>query len=844
MSWLRHPVGFAFSAAIAIAIAFALPELLTARRWHAGPLAVFASDSLDAAWQSQGDSGATHVVWPFDAVDAIGVGVEIEPRDGGEVLIGIRWRRSGEDDWYFHAQPHNVGRSRLIFRLDGDDSWSGEIAELTVSPLHDVPLEVRTLRIEAAGPLAALERLWFELAGAETYRQSSLNWLGGMRVGAVDWSWWMALIWLAHCGWRLALAGGRLAARDWQAIAGLALLLWVAADIRFTANLVTAAVHDLKRFPSLLSAEAADGVVSTGDPLYRDLVRQVRERVPPDAKLGFVTADPSLLIRSRYVFYPRQVVHPPRRWIAVRPEYVALLGNDQVRYLPDREVLRWGQFGRLPVRPIASLGDRAGIFQVTPSSARDAAPARDETAHRAAGIAPLLLAVVAQLVIATIGGAWVWAWSGVPRRNNAAHWAAAYALGAVLTTCAMALGGLVGMPFRRPWLAGGAAALIAVALGIRRRRGAAATEARSVVPARLPRLPAIARAGLVLLVAVKVGFVIVELLHRPITGWDSFAVWSLRAKVWAARGGLVLDRGDWFFYGGAARPDYPPHISLLQTWTGIWIGDWHDVLVNLPWGFYYLSLLAGCYFATVPRLGRDWALAATFALAGIPLVVVHAALGGYADLVLATHFMLAVALLSQPQSALDRRLGFLFALSLPLIKLEGIPLAAACLAVAGLRGIGSAPRRNRLLVAVLTAVAVAAALANQTLRDFLASAQMQPQGLRAVADGLFREGHWHFLWALFAAVAALRLRSIWNTSLGWMLFTLVAAAVPLSFALLFTDASAFANARSADSRLFLGLAPAALAFVALALGDASRADPQQRASGVGATSQGGGEPGR
>lgn len=835
MSWLRHPVGFACSAAIAIAVAFVLPDVLTARRWHGGPLAVFTADSLAAAQQSDGGSAFAHVVWAFDAVDAIGVGVEIEPRDGGEALIGIRWRRSGEDDWYFYAQPHNLGRSRLIFRLDGDESWSGEIAELAVSPLHDVALKFRALRVEAAGPLAALERLWFELAAVETYRQSSLNWLGGMRVGGVDWSWWMALVWLAYCGWRLASTGGRLAARDWQAIAARALLLWVAADIRFTANLLFAAVDDVARFPSPLSAESADGVVATADPLYREVVRQVRDHVPPDAKLGFVTADPSLLIRSRYVFYPRQVVHPPRRWIAERPEYVALLGDDQIRYLPDREVLRWGQFGRLPVRPIARLGDRAGLFQATPSSADAAAPGRGETAHRAIGIAPLLLAVAAQLVITAIGGAWVWARCGTPRRSNATQWAAAYALGAVLTTCAMALAGLAGVPFRRPWLAAGAAVLIAVAVGFRRRSYDAATETHPTVS---PRLPAIARAGLASLLAVKVGFVLVELLHRPITGWDSFAVWTLRAKVWAARGGLVLDRGDWFFYGGAARPDYPPHISLLQTWTGVWIGDWHDVLVNLPWGFYYLSLLAFCYCATAPRLGRDWALATTFALAGIPLVVVHAALGGYADLVLATHFLLAAALLWQPQSASDRRLGFLFALSLPLIKLEGIPLAAACLAIAGWRGrMGSAPRRNWLFVAVLTAAAVAAALANQTLRNFLASAQMQPQGLQAVADGLFRDGNWHFLWALFVAVAAMRLRSIWNTSLAWMLFNLVAAALPLSFALLFTDASAFASARSADSRLFLSLAPAALVFVALALGDASRDAPQQRASGANATSR-------
>lgn len=442
--------------------------------------------------------------------------------------------------------------------------------------------------------------------------------------------------------------------------------------------------------------------------------------------------------------------------------------------------------------------------------------------------AELAMAVTAQLVLLSIGAAVLWSLCGAPRAANAPLWAAAYPLGALSATCAMAIAGLAGVPWRLPWLALGAAALIAT-LAVARRRGlvALAGVPRRDVVRDLPVLPGPVRVGLALLLAAKVVFVLAEIVRRPLSGWDSFAVWALRAKVWADRGGPVLDGGDPFFYGGAARPDYPPHASLLQTWTALWMGEWHDVLVNLPWAFYYLSLLAVCFAAVARHLSRDWALAATFALAGLPLLVVHAALAGYADLLLATHFLFAVVLVHEAASpAASRPLrvaAAVVALTPALIKLEGVPLAASCLIVLAARSLGAAPRRRRwFVVGLVVALAVVAAVANPTLREFLSSSSLRPQGTRALFDGLFRAGNWHFLWVAFVVTAVGRGRALWGRPLGWLLLNVLTAIAPLLFALLFTGAAAFAQARSADSRLFLGVAPAALLFVALALGDACR----------------------
>jgi 4-amino-4-deoxy-L-arabinose transferase-like glycosyltransferase len=131
---------------------------------------------------------------------------------------------------------------------------------------------------------------------------------------------------------------------------------------------------------------------------------------------------------------------------------------------------------------------------------------------------------------------------------------------------------------------------------------------------------------------------------------------------------LVLDPQDPFYLGSGARLDYPPHVSLLQTWTAVWLGGWNDVLVNLPWAAYYVSAIVFLYATIAARIDRSLALAAAFCLAGLPLFVVHASIAGYAELMLSAHFLMAASMIFL--WARERRttyflLGLLFTLSLP-----------------------------------------------------------------------------------------------------------------------------------------------------------------------------------
>jgi len=408
-----------------------------------------------------------------------------------------------------------------------------------------------------------------------------------------------------------------------------------------------------------------------------------------------------------------------------------------------------------------------------------------------------------------------------------------YPAGATLISLTMLGLGLLGLPLDRRSI--GALALLAAAvLGAVAWRalvtgGAVAGESPEPPPSGLPRPIAI---GLGTLVASKIVFVFFDVVRKPIEVWDAFAVWTMRAKVWSSRQSLVLDPADPFYLGGGARTDYPPHVSLLHAWVAIGIGEWNDVLVNLPWAFYYLSAVILIYAVVRRACSSDWAMVGAVGLSGLPLFVIHATHAGYADGILAVHFLAVAALGYTADCARGRadtdRVAWLvlwvgFVLSLPLVKLEGVPLmVAGALGLAarssGTSG-GSAKRRATALaaVAVTVAVAVVFALFNQALRNYVASTELHVGALRAVLLDLFAQGNWNILWFLFWGLIAVRFRSLRGSAAGRLALVVAAPFVPFLYVLCFTDAWRFAANQTADSRLFLAVAPAAVLFVVVAM---------------------------
>ncbi len=130
-----------------------------------------------------------------------------------------------------------------------------------------------------------------------------------------------------------------------------------------------------------------------------------------------------------------------------------------------------------------------------------------------------------------------------------------------------------------------------------------------------------------------------EVAWRPLYPWDAWVQWATKARVWYELGHLApFVRADVWLAGGNgayfdASPNYPATVPLLQVWTCVALGRWDDSAMNWPWLAILVALVAAMYGAlrgegVAPLL----ALFGAYLLASLPLVDVHVALAGYADL--------------------------------------------------------------------------------------------------------------------------------------------------------------------------------------------------------------------
>ncbi len=189
---------------------------------------------------------------------------------------------------------------------------------------------------------------------------------------------------------------------------------------------------------------------------------------------------------------------------------------------------------------------------------------------------------------------------------------------------------------------------------------------------------------LVVLIAAILLHVALLAVGRPLTVWDSWVTYAMKARI------IFLD-GD-ISAGVFADPsrsvthlDYPLQLPLVEAWTYAWAGSADDRLAGIPAVFYFISLLGICYgWLRRLEVKHSRVLVAVAALAGMTSLN---GLGGaaLADLPLAvcatmTCGYLVIWLETKSTGAL-----FIAALAgglMPWIKREGIVLLGVlCLAV-------------------------------------------------------------------------------------------------------------------------------------------------------------------
>jgi len=364
--------------------------------------------------------------------------------------------------------------------------------------------------------------------------------------------------------------------------------------------------------------------------------------------------------------------------------------------------------------------------------------------------------------------------------------------------------------------------------------------ARDAVPARLDtrRMHPLLWC-LVGLLAVHAALMADEILLRPMYPWDAWAAWLLKPKAWMLGGHLDAFVGfdEWLAdTSGTLRTtqtwSYPEALGRLAVWFASAWGDWNAGVVGAIWFALWVALLAGLYGGLrALGLARDRAVVAVYALGSLPLINVHVALAGYADLWIAT--LIAFSCLSWMRGLETGTRGplvlaALFALLLPAVKLEG---AIWLVLLAGTMLYARMPLRFRRVALVLAPVIGVGIVAAYLLRVPLIAPALDRIGLSAdtgallahapavigaAADGLFSQYNWHLFWVAVALTLAVRFATLKQSApLRFLGLFLLLGSVFLFALFVLTPAGKWAESYTAVNRLSLQIVPAMLVFAAL-----------------------------
>ncbi len=441
---------------------------------------------------------------------------------------------------------------------------------------------------------------------------------------------------------------------------------------------------------------------------------------------------------------------------------------------------------------------------------------------------------------------WMVAWAlgaglvaALPRkgadRAAGAEWAwtlgCGWFAGAFLLTLWMRALSAAGVPFSVAAIGAPLALLAALALTLawRRRRGSWRAELRGALRvlagADLAGWARAAWIGLLSWLALRFALLAGEVVLRPLYPWDAWTQWATKARVWYELKAMVpfVQAGEWLAANGAAyydaAPHYPGTAPLWQVWSSLLLGRWDDALMNLPWWCTGIALALAIYgFLRAMDFDPLAALAGTWLVAAMPIVEVHIALAGYADLPMAAYLTLA-ALAGyrwiQSRSPQDLVAAMLFAAALPLIKNPGrvwLPLLLPGLVVA------LAPRHGLRIVGGVFAAAAATLLVLAQTNVVLLGYRLHltlDLPWHGLIDAYFTYANWGLLWYAVVAAAILGHRQLLAPAIAPLTVVVGSGLMFLIFGFAFTNARIWVEDQSTVNRATLHLAPLLFVWVLL-----------------------------
>lgn len=394
-----------------------------------------------------------------------------------------------------------------------------------------------------------------------------------------------------------------------------------------------------------------------------------------------------------------------------------------------------------------------------------------------------------------------------------------------------------GVPLSFPTTAALASALIAVALAVRRLRSPVAAEqvreASSFTA--LPAAGQLLFVMLLLLIAVRVATLGLEIAWRPLFPWDATMHWATKARVWFEYRAMLpfVDNQVWLNLGGEGvftdrHPNYPPMIPLLQVWMNLAVERWDESLMNLPWVL-CLAALGGAFYSQlrVSGVGAVMAISGTYLLLSMPLLNIHVALAGYADLFLGAVYCGGMMALYNWRANGQRWQGWLalaFALACPLVKNEGL-LWLLTFIPAVLCSVRTSRKFSKLLLLIALGAALGITLAyknplviNQIINQVT---QYHPDGLVGTVKTIWLHDNWHLFGYLLLAMLPMMLflPEVRTRAYLAVIVALGCAVLLFLFLFLFTEFGAGAATFTGVGRLCIQLFPGLLFLATLLVND-------------------------
>jgi hypothetical protein len=324
---------------------------------------------------------------------------------------------------------------------------------------------------------------------------------------------------------------------------------------------------------------------------------------------------------------------------------------------------------------------------------------------------------------------------------------------------------------------------------------------------------------LVAWLAVRFALLFAEVWWRPLYPWDAWTQWSTKARAWFEMRTMVpfADAVEWLNASSDAMlwfdaaSHYPATMPLMQTWGALLLGRWDDAYVNLPWWLIGVALciaLVGAF--TLLGFRSLMALVGAALVLTLPIVNVHIALAGYADLPTACYLVLGtVAALQAIRTRNPGHAAVSLALlvALALVKNPGkawiVTLLPAFIAAA-------VPRYGLFIAGAMLALAASGVFVATRTGITVLSYTFTPHiGMPwgALFDAYFSFANWHLLWYSAVATVVVAWRQLLAPPVVPLTLAVLGGSLFLLIGFAFTHAAAWVEDQSTVNRATLHLAP-------------------------------------